>query len=226
MRKAIPFLLILLTACSTPAAEVTFEELQIKENPQVKEALPESLSIDMPFFTQAPHANWDYPWQEACEEASVLLVANLYLNMNLNTDTFNDELLRLVDWEMQHFGYYEHTTTEETLEMLQLNYNLDAQIIENPTLEDIKVALNKGHLLIAPFDGKTLENPNFRNGGPKYHMSVIKGYDGDTLLVHDVGTRNGENFRYSWENIQLSLHDWHDEDMQLGTPLLIEVSPS
>jgi hypothetical protein len=42
-------------------------------------ALPNELNIDLPFYTQAPTGNWDYPWQDACEEASVALVANVYL---------------------------------------------------------------------------------------------------------------------------------------------------
>ena len=54
--------------------------------------IPKTLNLDLPFYTQAPHANWDYPWQEACEEASILLVANSYNNWNLDLETYNDEL--------------------------------------------------------------------------------------------------------------------------------------
>jgi hypothetical protein len=188
---------------------------------------PLSLNIEMPFYTQAPHANWDYPWQEACEEASVLLTANLYNSLNLGLEPYNTELLRLVDWEVDYFGSYEHTTVAQTAEMLQIQYSLDSRIHENPTFEDIQAILSEGHLIIAPFAGKHLGNPNFRNGGPNYHMLVIKGYDASKsqIVTHDVGTRNGENYVYDWSIIEYALHDWHDNDMLLGDKKIIEVLP-
>ena len=191
------------------------------------EAAPTSLNIEMPFYTQAPHANWDYPWQEACEEASSLLVANLYLDMNLNLEDYNTELLRLVDWQMEVFGAYEHTTVAQTQQMLLDNYGLESVAHTDPSFQDLQDILNEGHLIIAPFAGKLLDNPNFRNGGPLYHMLVIKGYDAEKnhVVTHDVGTRNGENYVYSWETVEKALHDWHDDDILLGDASFIEVLP-
>lgn len=187
-----------------------------------------ALNIEMPFYSQAPFGNWDYPWQEACEEASVLLVANVYLGMNLDRENFNNELLSLVDWEISTFGAYEHTSAEQTLEMMELNYGLTGLIHENPTFEDIQSILNEGHFIIAPFAGKLLGNPNYQNGGPIYHMLVIKGYDAEKMQIvtHDVGTRNGADYVYSWEVIETALHDWHDTDILLGEKLIIEVFPA
>jgi len=201
---------------------ISFEELTTKTN-----ALPASLNVEMPFYTQAPFSNWDYPWQESCEEASVLLVANLYNNLNLDRTAFNDELLRLVEWEKSYFGSYEHTTVAQTAEILKINYNLDTSIHENPSFTDLQTILSNGHLIIAPFAGKLLFNPNFKNGGPNYHMLVIKGYDSKKMQIvtHDVGTRNGENYVYDWTIIENALHDWNDTDMTLGEKLFIEVIP-
>lgn len=186
-----------------------------------------ALNIAMPFYSQAPYGNWDYPWQEACEEASVLLVANLYKEMELDREEFNEELLRLVDWEIEYFGAYEHTTIEQTAEMMELQYGLKTVIHEYPTFEDIQAILNEGHLIIAPFAGKFLGNPNFRNGGPIYHMLVIKGYDAENLQIvtHDVGTRNGADYVYEWTVIENALHDWHEENMLLGDKQIIEILP-
>lgn len=186
---------------------------------------PISMNIEIPFYTQAPHSNWDYPWQEACEEASVLLVANAFHDLQLSADTFNEGLLALVDWEMETFGAYEHTTVDQTVQMIKENYELETKVHVNPSFETIQDIINEGNLIIAPFAGKLLGNPNFRNGGPSYHMLVIKGYDSEKMQVvtHDVGTRNGEDYVYSWETIELSLHDWHDDDILEGTPQFIEV---
>lgn len=186
---------------------------------------PAQLNIDIPFYTQAPHGNWDYPWQEACEEASILLVANAFNKMSLDTEEFNRELLELVDWQMEAFGAYEHTTVAQTVEMMEANYGLETVVHDNPSFEDIQEILQKGNLIVAPFAGKLLDNPNFRNGGPPYHMLVIKGYDAEKnqIVTHDVGTRNGADYVYDWSTIEAALHDWHDEDILKGTPRIIEV---
>ena len=209
---------------SEPPAEIdTTEEV---ETPS-EDPLPTSLNIDMPFYTQAPFSNWDYPWQEACEEASSALVANLYLEKNWTRESFNEELLRLVDYEMEAFGAYEHTSVEQTVQMIQDNYGLKTVVHENPSYEDLQKTLASGHLIIAPLAGKLLGNPNFTNGGPTYHMLVIKGYDStqNQVVTHDVGTRNGADYVYSWSVIQNALHDWHEGDITLGTPRWIEVYP-
>jgi hypothetical protein len=192
---------------------------------QIEDQERSSLNIDIPFYTQAPHSDWDYPWQEACEEASVLLVANAFNNLQLGLEAYNTELLRLVDWEMETFGAYEHTTVEQTTQMMTDNYELETLVHEDPSFSDIQSILDSGNLIIAPFAGKLLGNPNFQNGGPNYHMLVIKGYDSEKMQIvtHDVGTRNGENYVYNWDTIELSLHDWHDDDILEGKSRIIEV---
>jgi len=185
------------------------------------------LNIDLPFYSQAPLGNWDFPWQEACEEASVILVANLYNHLNLNVEDFNTELLRLVNWETEYFGTYLDTNVDQVAEILDLQYGLKSIIHENPTYEDIEIILNQGNLIIAPFAGKLLGNPNFRNGGPLYHMLVIKGYNAEKnqIVTHDVGTRNGADYVYSWEVISNALHNWNKDDILLGEKKIIEVLP-
>ncbi len=190
-------------------------------------SLPEALNIQVSFYSQAPFSNWDYPWQEACEEASIALVANLYLEKNWTREEFNAELLRLVDWQMERFGAYEHTTVAQTVQMIESNYGLQTKLVENPSFEDLQKSIQSGHLIVAPFAGKKLNNPNFSNGGPVYHMLVIKGYDANTqqVVTHDVGTRNGEDYVYDWSVIREALHDWHDENIEWGTAQWIEVLP-
>lgn len=203
------------------------EDPKIKPRPTETKTAPEELNIYITFYSQAPYANWDYPWQEACEEASVLLVANAFNSMELERDAYNAELLRLVEWEKEYFGSYEHTTVEQTAEMINIQYDLETIIHENPTFEDIKKIIADGHLIIAPFAGKLLGNPNFRNGGPVYHMLVIKGYNESEMqiITHDVGTKNGEDYVYDWSVIENALHDWHNTDITLGAKKIIEVLP-
>lgn len=204
----------------------TVQDPQV-ELPETTSSFPTTLNITVPFYTQAPFSNWDYPWQEACEEASVALVANLYLEKNWTKEQFNEELLALVDWENEHFGTYRDTTAAETAEFMEANYGLKSILHEDPSFEDIQSILNEGHLIIAPFAGKLLGNPNFKNGGPLYHMLVIKGYDAEKeqIVTNDVGTRNGADYVYNWSVLQNAMHDWNDEDILLGAKRILEVLP-
>ncbi len=218
---------------TAPATEETEDEglasqgqIVITE-PEAKPLPPAILNIDMPFYAQAPHANWDLPYQEACEEASVLLVKNLYKNHNWTADQFDQEILKIVEWEKQKFGDYLHTDVEQTVTMVEEYLGLNAKVHEDPSFLEIQQILAKGHLIVAPFAGKKLKNPFYTNGGPRYHMMVVKGYDDakQQVVTHDVGTRRGANYVYSWERFNEALHDWHDKDMNLGDKKVIEIWP-
>jgi hypothetical protein len=197
------------------------------ENPIKKPtpSIPEELNLQATFYPQAPFANWDYPWQEACEEASVLLVANTYFEHNWTLREFNDEILALVDWENERFGSYEHTSVDQTVEILEDYLDLETVVHQNPTLDDVKGILARGHLIVMTFSGKELGNPFFTNGGPNYHAMMIKGYKADgKIIAHDVGTRRGEDYVYTWKVIESSLHDYA-EPIQDGAKRYIEVLP-
>ncbi len=213
---------------------INANNLRIKNAPQtvtgatispVPISIPANLNLKAAFFSQAPYANWDYPWQEACEEASILLVANAYLHKNWSTAQFNQEILKLVDWQNKTFGDYQHTTMAQTAEMLEVNYGLKSIIHDNPTLEDIKGILAQGHFIILPLAGRELGNPFFSNGGPPYHAVTLKGYtESAKLIVHDVGTKRGEDYVYTWPVIEYALHDYADP-IYKGTPRILEVLP-
>lgn len=190
-----------------------------------KISLPAQINLNVPFYPQAPFANWDYPWQEACEEASILLVANIYQNKKWTREQFNDEILKIVEWQKKRFGDYIHTDMQQTKDMLKEYLGLDSVIHENPSYDDIRAILAKGHLIVMPLDGKLLNNPYFTNGGPIYHVIVIKGYKSNNrLITHDVGTKRGADYVYSWDTISKAFHDYAIP-MSAGGRRLIEVIP-
>ncbi len=189
------------------------------------ETMPPELNLNVPFYSQAPLGNWDYPWQESCEEASSLLVSNAYYNHNWTKEEFNQQILKLVEWEINNFGAYEHTTMKQTEVILNKYLNLKTVIHENPSYLDIQTILNKGHLIIAPLAGKEIANPYFKNGGPNYHVLIIKGYKaGEKIITNDVGTSHGENYVYDWKILGNALHDY-DEPIDNGAKRIIEVLP-
>jgi len=191
----------------------------------IEPALPAELNLKMTFYPQAPFGNWDLPWQETCEEASVLLVANEYFHHDWTAEQFNDELLKLVEWEKTTFGDYKHTNDNQTAKILNDYLGLKTVIHENPTFEDVQKVIAKGHFIVMTFAGKHLGNPFYKNGGPNYHAMVIKGYEeGEKIITSDVGTKRGENYVYSWATLDNALHDYA-EPIEDGAKRMIEVIP-
>jgi hypothetical protein len=179
--------------------------------------IPERMNLDVPFFPQAPDADWRLPWQEACEEASVVLAYHYATGQKLSKKKFSVDLLALVDWQKENLGDYKHTDIAQTARMLQEFYGFsDWSIVQDPPVYILKRELAQGHAIIAPFAGRLLGNPFFSGEGPLYHMLVIKGYDESHFIVNDVGTKRGENFIYPYETLMNALHEWHDENVLQG----------
>jgi hypothetical protein len=189
------------------------------------ESLPEAFQLSVPFYAQAPLGNWDMPWQEACEEASVLLAANMYFDHNWTRDQFNQQILDLVEWQKANLGGYEDTTMEQTSQIVKSYLHMESKVIDNPSLDQVKTILAQGHLIVMPFAGKMLHNPNYSNGGPVYHVMLIKGYTkDDQLITNDVGTRKGDSYLYPWSVIKAANHDFA-KPIETGAPRMLEIIP-
>jgi len=197
--------------------------------------LPKEVNLDMPFFPQAPDGDWSQPWQDSCEEASVLLAYYYATGKNPTKDEFRNDILTLVDWQNENFGSYKDTDAEQTAKMIESNFefktlptgrqvkNLKLKIIEDPSVEEMKWELLKKHVIVAPFAGRQLHNPFYSNEGPYYHMMVIKGYDEKNFITNDVGTRRGKDYKYPYETIMSAMHEWNETDINLGARKVIVV---
>lgn len=171
--------------------------------------IAEDINLAVPFTSQAPTQNWNQPFQDACEEASLLMVDYYYQNKNLPDKVAVENILQdMVTWQEQHWGAHENLTVAKLADFALTNFNYHSEIVHDLTVDKIKSYLLKGRPLIVPADGKKLANPNFRNGGPVYHMLVIKGFVGDKFITNDPGTRNGADFVYAQDNLIESIADW------------------
>jgi uncharacterized protein YvpB len=133
-----------------------------------------------------------------------------------STSSAESEIHDLIIFEDQN-GYKVDVTVSQLNEIAQKHFNMQSgRVIKNATIDDIKREIASGKPVIVPAAGKLLDNPNFRNGGPKYHMLVIKGYDKDGFITNDPGTRKGEYFRYTYDNLYNAIHDWDDGDILNG----------
>lgn len=176
------------------------------------------------FIPQAPEKNWDQPWQDACEEAAILTVKYYFDDKTPDTATLLADYKILLEKSNSH-----DINLAQMSQIASDLYNYDSKIIDNPNVDTIEKYLSQGHILIAPANGQTLyqENKYFKNGGPLYHAVVILGYDHNKkqFIVHDVGTQFGAYFKYSYDVLMASIHDYPDsknkKDINQGPPRLL-----
>lgn len=190
--------------------------------------LPAEVNLAVPFLSQAPKQNWDMPFQEACEEAS-LIMTDAYFGGR--TKPFGPEegeraILDLVAYE-EKAGFSVDISAREAAEVTSGYFQKrKARVIPRPTIEEAKRLLAKGIPLILPADGKALKNPNFRNGGPPYHMLVLKGYLADgRWITNDPGTRKGANYIYDQDLLWDAIHDWNNGMVPSGNRVVIIMEP-
>lgn len=185
---------------------------------------PESVNLNVPFGAQAPFGDWSMPYQEACEEASVIMVHKYFEGASLPAETMDSEIKKLVDFEIKTFGYYADTNAAEIARMLKEYYGRgNVQVIYNFSLDDIKDALSKGYPVIITLAGREIGNPYFTAPGPIYHALVIKGYVNNKLITNDPGTRRGSDYLYDADVLLKAAHEWSFPDIDQGTPAIIIV---
>jgi len=190
-------------------------------------SLPDQINLAVPFISQAPLANWDLPYKEACEEASLLMVHSFYRGDPLDSiDPLKarEDILAMVAVENELFGYYESTTIEELGLLAEKMYGYKSVIKQRPSLEEIKQALYLGYPVFVPASGRDLNNPHFQTPGPIYHMFILKGYTSDSFITNDPGTRYGENYLYPFEKILNANHDFADP-IEKGEPRMLILEP-
>ncbi|MBT5808408.1 hypothetical protein HOI18_04015 [Candidatus Uhrbacteria bacterium] len=208
------------------------EDVVVDELVEAEEfVLPLSINLAVPFTSQAPHANWDYPYKETCEEASVYMVHRYFEGEPegmIDAQKADDAILKIVAFEEGLFGYYEDTTVEQTGIFAEMMYGFSSAVaIEDPTVDDIKTQLAEGRPVIVPAAGRMLGNPYFTAPGPIYHMLVVRGYtEDDQFIVNDPGTKRGEAYLYDVDTLMSAIHDWNDgEEITDGGRVVLVLNP-
>lgn len=187
------------------------------ENKSIETDAPEKFNIKVPFTSQAPLYNWDSLHEDACEEASILMLWYWFRGTDLpSKNEIDSEIKSLVSWEEKN--NYGNSITLSELSQISARYfplkGLKIKKVSNA--DDIKNILASGSPIIVGAAGKILPNPNFRNGGPNYHMLLIKGYDKAGFVTNDPGTRKGENYYYRNDELFKAIHDWDAQNILNG----------
>jgi uncharacterized protein YvpB len=177
----------------------------------------DKVNIDVPFTVQAPTANWDATHEEACEEASLIMVQHYIKGTKFDsTDSADQEILALIGWETQN-GYALDVTTSQLSQIASSYYGIKSgRVKTGATIDDIKRELSAGRPVVVGAAGKVLPQPNFRDGGPNYHMLVITGYNKNGFITNDPGTRKGQGFRYTFDGLFNAVHDWNPNNILDG----------
>lgn len=191
--------------------DVVEEEIieEVEEEIVEEEAPASSINLAVPFTSQAPTKNWEQPWQDACEEASILMVDYFYQNKDFPTpEQVEDILGPMVDWQIANWGGHYNLPVSKVAELVNITFGYQTQVIEDLDADKIKYWLNQGIPVVVPADGHKLANPHFTGDGPDYHMLVIKGYVDDKFITNDPGTQYGADFVYTSENLLYSIGNW------------------
>ncbi|MDD5382396.1 MAG: C39 family peptidase [Candidatus Margulisbacteria bacterium] len=191
-------------------------------------ALPAKVYLPIPFLCQAPYANWAQPWQDACEEAAIIMAIHYINRYPLDKASGNQEILGLVKFQEKRWGGHHDLTAAQSVKLLKDYYKYnDVELSYRFGIEDIKDELAKGNVVLAPMAGRLLGNPYYTRPGPAYHYMVFKGYDDGRgeFITNDSGTKRGENYRYKYQVAFNAIHDWagSKETITQGKKALIVV---
>lgn len=190
--------------------------------------LPAEANLDVPFMSQAPKSDWSLPYQEACEEATAIMVDAYYRGIeSITIDQATKAINALVDYENRTLGLYKDTTAAQTAQFVKGYFKYaDVLIVPLSDVSQLKRAVANGFPVLLPADGKLLGNPNFRNGGPPYHMVVVKGYTKTGIITNDPGTRKGADYVYDPAVLMKAAHDWNGVNKADGPRVMIIIVPN
>ena len=188
-------------------------------------AIRTAVNWDVPFTSQAPLGVWDPDHKEVCEEASILMVLRYFEGRPFASPEEADSALIALVRANEDLGYAVDTTAAQVRTLLlSQNQDLSAELLHNPSVDDLKRVLSDGKLVIVPAQGQFLGNPYFQNPGPPYHMLVLRGFtDEGMVITNDPGTKRGEQFAYSFETLMNAMHDWNDGDVENGAKTVLVV---
>jgi len=195
---------------STETTDTTQTNTKTSQN--TTKELPNKYLLKVPFVPQAPLADWSEPYENACEEASIIMIKNYLLGETLSREEMKSEIDTSVNWQLNNWGTHADLNAEKTLLLAREHFTLSGQTFLNADTNLIKKLIVNNSPVVIPTAGRKLGNPNFRGAGPEYHMLVVVGFD-DTqgiFITNDPGTRKGENYVYKYEILVNAISGPHE----------------
>lgn len=187
-----------------------------------------ALTLKMSFTSQAPFGHWVQPYADACEETSILMVDAYYSKYHLDQVTADYEIRKIIGLKNKFFGRSDDESASQIVKLINDFFPWEAEVVINPSKQQLIAELENGRPIILPVDGKILQNPNY-TADIDYHVIVLSGYDfeNDEFISQDPGTKNGQNYRYPSTVIMKAIHDFiPGQKISFGPVVAIFTSPS
>jgi hypothetical protein len=178
-------------ALVAPNTEETLSEVAKAALELLVVPLPASADVAVPFMTQAPSGVWDEAHVNASEEAALLMVQEF-----LAPSSPVDSVDALIAIGNERGLPSTCTSTEFAAFIEEYDAALNATVIEEPSIDEIKQFLANGTPVLVPVNGDLLQNPFYIAAGLPQHWIVLRGYEGEQFFVNDPGTRRGESYMY------------------------------
>ena len=190
------------------------KKINIKKEKIKKDNIKKYSNLKVDFFPQSPFWKWWPIFNDTCEEASALIAINYIRKIKMTREDFRDELLKMVDWQNNVFWDFKNTDVNQTATILKDYFKFsNYEILENPSIFDIKKNINDWNIIISPFYWVWL-NPNYYWAWPEYHFMVIKWYTTDSFISHDVWTKYWKNYKYDQEDLLERIHDYNKNSIK------------
>lgn len=196
-----------LPATTLNRPEIVISNQTIPANIQPNIKLPTKMDLDPDFASQAPTGDWGLPYQEACEEAALIIASKYFSREKLDNEIMAKEIVQVVAWEKENLATYTDTNLAEVKKIAAEYFQLSPAVMETITVESMKQELAAGSLLLVPTAGRQLGNPYYSGAGPVYHFLVVRGYDRDEFITNDVGTKRGDGYKYKYQTLIDAIHD-------------------
>ncbi|MFH1291646.1 MAG: peptidoglycan-binding protein [bacterium] len=181
---------------------------------QADRAKLNQVKLDVPYISEAPDGNWTGPWKNACEESSMAMVEYYYLGRTtVQKQTAKDFMWGLFVKQDQLYGSNADADSVRINHLINNYGSFSGQIIDNPTIDQIKKELQQKRPVISLHHGFDLNNKNipFLANGSSYHVMVIIGYDdiNKEFITNDPGdTKQGPDHIYKYDLFMKTLHDF------------------
>lgn len=199
------------------------EELKKINDLQEKEVikLDTEKLLNIKFYSQFPlnistWVKYEEPYQNFCEESSLLNWYYFLIWKEPSLKEYNEDLLKLKELEDLLFKWwYKHTSIKDTLKLL-IAFQWDDQkvfweIIENPSIEDIKHNISKWNPIIVPVYWKWLSNNLFISWWPVYHNLLIKWYTEQNFIVNEVWVSKWDWYNYKISELMENIYNYDAE---------------
>lgn len=200
------------------------------------------VNLPVPFTPEAPDGLMIKPWNNACEEATLVMLDEYYsghrlsgvppkggdnTNLTIPKTKAKKSILNYINIENKIFGYNGNTDAKEMAQLAnEYSKYFEARVVTNPTLAQIKDELKAKRPVAALVYGFKLQNPRilFSRSGSYYHTFVIKGFDDKTkeFIVNDNGDlKKGLDLRYSYDTIMDALADYSHKTKTTVNPATV-----